>query len=313
MKKRKVIDIDLNNILTTDALISKMSKAGGFTGRLVAEGVDIIEDMIRDSSCKVFLSFPAAPIATGLRGVFKELLKRKLVDAVVTTCGTLDHDLARTWASYEEGDFHLDDKILFREGYHRLGNIIIPKEAYGPLLEKRLQPFFKDMYSKGVHEFAPYELGYYLGKYVRDESSILYWSWKNKIPVFIPGIMDGAVGSQIWLFWQQHKDFMVNIIKDEEAISKIIFDAKKSGAIMIGGGISKHHTLWWNQFRGGLNYATYITTAVEYDGSLSGAEVREAVSWGKVKPKAKQVTINGDATALFPLMISALIERLSRK
>jgi deoxyhypusine synthase len=106
---------------------------------------------------------------------------------------------------------------------------------------------------------------------------------------------------------------MVNIIKDEEAISKIIFDAKKSGAIMIGGGISKHHTLWWNQFRGGLNYATYITTAVEYDGSLSGAEVREAVSWGKVKPKAKQITINGDATALFPLMISALIERLSRK
>jgi deoxyhypusine synthase len=79
---------------------------------------------------------------------------------------------------------------------------------------------------------------------------------------------------------------------------------------MIGGGISKHHTLWWNQFRGGLDYAVYITTAVEYDGSLSGAEVREAISWGKVNVKAKQVTVHGEATAILPLIVAALLERL---
>jgi len=54
----------------------------------------------------------------------------------------------------------------------------------------------------------------------------------------------------------------------------------------------------------------YLTTAVEHDGSLSGARMREAVSWGKLKEKATYVTVEGDATVLLPLMISALFERI---
>jgi deoxyhypusine synthase len=79
---------------------------------------------------------------------------------------------------------------------------------------------------------------------------------------------------------------------------------------MIGGGISKHHTLWWNQFRDGLDYALYITTAQEFDGSLSGALVREAISWGKVAKDAKQATIHAEATTILPFLFSALLSRL---
>ena len=48
----------------------------------------------------------------------------------------------------------------------------------------------------------------------------------------------------------------------------------------VGGGISKHHVIWWNQFReeAGMDSAVSITTAPEFDGSLSGARLREAVS-----------------------------------
>jgi deoxyhypusine synthase len=59
-----------------------------------------------------------------------------------------------------------------------------------------------------------------------------------------------------------------------------------------------------------LDYAVYITTAPEWDGSLSGARMREAVSWKKVKKQAKYVTVEGDATVLLPLIVGALIERL---
>ena len=79
---------------------------------------------------------------------------------------------------------------------------------------------------------------------------------------------------------------------------------------MIGGGISKHHTIWWNQFKGGLNYALFITTATQYDGSLSGARLKEAVSWGKIDKKAEYVTVDGDATIILPVLLSALYERL---
>ena len=40
--------------------------------------------------------------------------------------------------------------------------------------------------------------------------------------------------------------------------------------------------------------------------SVSGARVREAISWGKVKPEARRVTVEGDATVLLPLLAGAL-------
>jgi len=137
----------------------------------------------------------------------------------------------------------------------------------------------------------------------------MYWAWKNKIPMIVPGITDGAVGYQIWQFSQDH-DFKINVLRDEQFLSDLIWNAKKSGALIIGGGISKHHTIWWNQFKNGLDYAVYITTAVEFDGSLSGARTREAISWGKINEKAKHVTIEGDATVYLPMVYAALLERL---
>ena len=130
--------------------------------------------------------------------------------------------------------------------------------------------------------------------------------------MIVPGITDGAVGSQVWLFWQDHKALSLDLLSDEQTLSDLVYDAKRSGAIMLGGGISKHHTIWWNQFRDGLDAALYVTTAVEWDGSLSGARTREAVSWGKVKATARHTTVEGDATVLLPLMVGAALERLRR-
>jgi deoxyhypusine synthase len=309
-KLRPVQDIELKKPFSVKSIIDEMRNSGGFVGRHLAEGIDILTDMMKNESCTKFLSFPAAPVATGLRGILRDLIRLKLFNVIITTCGTLDHDLARSWGKYYEGSFGLDDKKLFRKGFHRLGNVIIPREVYGPMLEKKLQPFFKKLYNEGKRELSSNELCKRLGEFVDNEHSILYWAYKNDIPMIIPGLTDGAIGSQIWLFSQTHKDFKIDLLKDEQLLSDIVFDAKSTGALMIGGGISKHHVLWWNQFREGLDYAVYITTAVEYDGSLSGALIKEAISWGKVKTKAKQVTIHGEATALLPFIIAALMDKI---
>jgi deoxyhypusine synthase len=103
----------------------------------------------------------------------------------------------------------------------------------------------------------------------------------------------------------QEKKFFVDPWLDEQFLLNKIFDSEKLGALMIGGGISKHHVIWWSQFKHGLDYAIYITTAQEYDGSLSGARIEEAISWGKVKAGAKFVNIYGDATIILPLVIGA--------
>ena len=172
-----------------------------------------------------------------------------------------------------------------------------------------MQAFLEEEYNNGTREMSTEDVCKMIGKHLGDDS-FLHSAFKNDVKVIVPGIMDGAVGSQIWLFSQKHPDFKLNVIKDADTLSGIIFKAKKSGALMIGGGISKHHTLWWNQYRDGLDFAVYITTAQEFDGSLSGALVREAISWGKVTQNAKQTTIHAEATTVLPFLYSALLTKL---
>jgi len=312
MKLPKVEDIELRKGMSIDELVRQLYKAGGFTAKDLALAVDIIEEMIKDDAV-IFLSFPACIIATGTRGVIKELVKRKLVDVIITTCGTLDHDLARIWKDYYHGSFMLDDVELHKQGINRIGNVLTPNESYGIIIEEKLQPMLEDIY-ESYRRLSTKELVWEIGKRLENEenkeSSIIYWCYKNQIPMFIPGITDGAVGSQLWLFYQTHKDFVVDVLRDEDELSDIVFNAERTGAIIIGGGISKHHTIWWNQFKGGLDYVVYITTAVEWDGSLSGARVREAISWGKVSENAKHVTVYGDATVLLPIIVASVLDRL---
>lgn len=316
-KKQKKIDRILNDVVrdyspestSVSSIIKAMSTSGGFQSRNLSYGVDILRTMRGEKRCTKFLSIVGALLSTGVRGIIRDMLKDNMFDCVITTCGALDHDVARTYRRYYAGDFRMDDSILLKKKIHRLGNVLVPEVSYGSLIEKKVQSCLEDLYSsqKVKQDFSAYEIISHIGSTL-DESSFLYWAHKRNIPVIVPGIVDGAVGSQIWLFQQQHKDFKIDILKDESKLSDLIYDATKTGAFMIGGGISKHHTLWWNQFRGGLEYAVYITSAPEWDGSLSGALVSEAISWGKVAEKAKQTTIHGEATTLLPFIYAALKE-----
>ncbi len=302
-------DIVIDENTSLEKIFDEMSQSGGFESTNLSAGLQILETMICDKKCLKFFSFVGALVSTGLRGIIKNFMEKKFCDVVITTCGALDHDIARHFSNYKEGSFTMDDKELANLNIHRLGNVLVPMESYGPLIEEKMQSFLEEEYKNGVREMSTADISKMIGKHL-GEDSFLYWAFQNEISVIVPGIMDGAVGSQIWLFSQKHPDFKLDLISDSNLLSGLIFKAEKSGALMIGGGISKHHTLWWNQYREGLDYAVYITTAQEFDGSLSGALVREAISWGKVTKKAQQTTIHAEATTILPFIYSALLSKL---
>ena len=309
---RPVKDMDINEGISINKIFEELSQSGGFESTSLSSGLDILTSMISDEKCLKFLSIVAAVISTGLRGVIKDMMKNKMFDVVITTCGALDHDIARHYSNYKEGSFTMDDAELAEQNIHRLGNVLVPMDSYGPLIEEKMQSFLKEEYDSGIREMSSADITKMIGKHL-GEDSFLHWAYKNNISVVVPGVVDGAVGSQIWLFSQNHPDFKLNLLNDGNLISGLIFKAEKSGALMVGGGISKHHTLWWNQYREGLDYALYITTAQEFDGSSSGALVKEAISWGKVTQKAKQTTLHAEATTILPFLYSALLSRLSKK
>jgi len=320
-----VKDIDVNEKTSVNELMAKFSGAGGFTAKKLAVGVDIVERMLNDDECLKFFSFPACINATGTRGVIKDIIKNRWFDIVMGTCGTLDHDIARVYTDYYHGDFMMDDAELRERGINRLGNVLVPNESYGDILGEKFKGFLQKIFDGFTDEqkkkgITTHELVWKLGELIdadpdaqeRKEESIVYWLWKNQIPMVIPGPTDGSVGYQIWEFSQDH-DFRFHLLGDEQLLSDKTWGTKKSGALIIGGGISKHHVIWWNQFaEGGLDYAVYVSTAVEFDGSLSGARPREAVSWGKIGKEAKFVNIEEDATIALPLIYAALKERMQK-
>jgi len=303
---KPVEDFSITKDMQINKIFEQMSKSGGFESRNLADGLYALTDMIKDENCLKFLSFVAAITSTGLRGVIKDMIKKKWFDVVITTCGALDHDIARHFSNYNQGSFTMDDAELTKQNIHRLGNVLVPMESYGPIIEEKMQLFLEEEYAKGTREMSTEDICRMIGSHL-GEDSFLYWAYKNDVKVIVPGIVDGAVGSQIWMFSQKHTDFKLNIIKDSDTLAGLIFKAKKSGALMLGGGISKHHTLWWNQYRSGLDFAVYITTAQEFDGSLSGALVREAISWGKVTQDAKQTTIHAELTTVLPFLYLGLL------
>jgi deoxyhypusine synthase len=306
---RKVRDYHALPSTELMSLVDGMGRGGGFMAKNLYEVATTLDSMCSRQGCVKFLSFPAAIVSTGTRGILIDMVKEGMVDAIITTCGTLDHDIARTCAEYYEGNFDMDDTMLRKRGYHRLGNVLVPLQNYGPLIEGRMQALLGRIYDGGSRSISSEELCAQIGRDLGSKDSLLFWAQKKDVPVFVPGLTDGAVGSQLWLFAESHRDFKVDLISDERRLSDITSEAKETGALVLGGGISKHHLIWWNLFRGGLDWACYITTASEFDGSLSGAQLREAISWGKVKAEARQASLYAEVTAVLPFIVSYVLAK----
>jgi deoxyhypusine synthase len=309
-EREPVVDISIDGTTSIAELVAQMGRSGGFTARKLAQAADVMEEMVRDEEMFTFLAFPACIISTGARGVITDMVRAGWIDAIVTTCGTLDHDIARTVGQYHHGTFEVDDRQLHEQGIHRLGNVFIDEAAYGPAIEGFMIPLLERLDAEGRGQISSRELCDAIGRSLDGPDSLLRAASDTGVPVFVPGITDGAVGANLWMFSQERRDLLVNPVLDEKELADIVFTHERTAAILLGGGISKHHVIWWNQFKDGLDEVVSVTTAVEHDGSLSGARVREAISWGKVSEQARYVTVESDITLALPLLYSAVSSRL---
>jgi len=275
----------------------------GFQGTNLSKAVEIIKKMEADKAT-VFFGCNSNMITSGIRDLIAYLMKNKKIGVFVTTGGGIEEDIIKCLGPFYLGDFNADNAKLRENGINRTGNIFVPNQRYLDF-EKFVQPILKKLYERAKSEnrvIPASELIWELGKEIKDESSILYWAWQNQIPAFCPSITDGALGDQISFYKYNNPDFYLDQAGDIQKLDELAITSKKTGIIVLGSSAAKHHIANANQFRGGADYAVYITTETEEGGSDSGARVEEAISWGKVKSEAKHVKIYGDATIIFPLI-----------
>lgn len=308
---REVVDVSVDPSMEVSELVELYGRMHGFTPGSLYEAVEILSDGIRGSSLRI-LAFTGNLIASGLRGVISQLVRMGYFNVVITTTGAIDHDVARSMGGrYYAGSFDADDEELSRRGVYRLGNIYIPEASYGGLIEGFVRGLVREASRRREGAWGLYELLELAGELIGDDNSILKASRESGAQVFVPGWPDGAFGTSLFMA-SSSSSIRVDYYRDLSRIAEVFFHSEgASTALIVGGGISKHHAIWWAQFRGGLDYVVYLTTAVEYDGSLSGARPREAVTWGKVKAGARRAVVYGDATLTLPLIAAGVMARVS--
>jgi len=269
---------------------------------------DVVMKM-KQEGCKIFLTFTSNMVTSGLRGFFAQMIKLGMADVVVTTSASIEEDIMKSMGDgIEVSNFNADDIAMRERGENRVGNLLIRNESYMKF-EDKMQEYLKKIYLK-KKRIDVSELLRELGLMIDDENSILYQAAKNNVPIFCPGIADSAIGFHLYMFQEKHPDFIVDVIRD---VKNVIFASnydEKKGLISLGGSISKHYAVFSGLLNGGFDYAVYLTTSHASSGSMSGATTNEAMSWGKLKDTAAGVTVNGDVTITFPLIMIRAIEVL---
>jgi deoxyhypusine synthase len=260
----------------------------GFQATELYEAAEVILKM-RRSGAKIFLTFTSNMVTSGLRGFFSQLIRLGLVDIIVTTSGSIEEDIMKSFG---------EDFGICKFSYMRF--------------EDEIKRYLEEIYKKNTR-ITGSELLKEIGFMIKDENSILYQASKNNIPVFCPGIADSSFGFHLFLFQQSHKDFLVDTIGDmREIITNLSFDEKK-GLIALGGSISKHYAIFSSLLSGGLDYAVYMTTSHQSSGSISGATTQEAKSWGKIRDDAEAATVIGDVSINFPIMMTYVLDKLKKE
>ncbi|OIO43251.1 deoxyhypusine synthase [Candidatus Pacearchaeota archaeon CG10_big_fil_rev_8_21_14_0_10_31_9] len=285
--------------------IIKSFSSTGYQASHLSKAIEIVKKM-RESKSKIFLGYTSNMVSSGLREIFRYLAKHKKVDVIVTTAGGIEEDFIKCFGDFILGDFKAPGIELREKAVNRIGNIFVPNSRYLKF-EDWIMPILEEFYleqRKTGKAITPSKLIWELGMRINNEQSIYYWAAKNGIPVYCPAIMDGSLGDMIYFFKYQHSDFAIDVAEDGKNLNDSTIGLKKSGVIILGSGTVKHSILNAHLYRDGADYAVYINTAQEFDGSDAGATPDEAVSWGKLKGNCESVKVTGDASILFPILVA---------
>lgn len=312
MKMKYVRQMQLRPNMSVNQLVSEMKAAGVLGAGKIGEATEVITEMFKDSDYTVFLTLAGPLVPAGLRRVICNLIEGEYVNVVVTTGANMVHDMVETLGfRHMVGSFAAEDEKLRAQNIGRIGDIYIEQQAFQQL-EKWLFKTLEAIPEERRQRISAAEIFSEIGKQIKDEEAILAAAAKKNVPIICPAIADSIAGFQLWVF-AQDKTLQIDPLLDTTTLMDKVYEAKKVGIIILGGGFPKHFALFANTFREGVDAAVQITMDRPEPGGLSGASLEEAISWGKVKPKGRAVTVVCDATIAFPMIVAAAIGDLGKK
>lgn len=304
----KVTQINVDKGMKVLDLINQFDKSGVLGAGRVSRACNILADMISDDEMNVFLSLGGPLIPGGMKNIVTKMIKDGHVDLIVSSGANITHDLVEAFGGSHYRHEGKDDEELNEEGIGRIADINVGSDDF-TIFETEIIKIFEKI-AENNKVISIQQLLYEIGLLVDDENSFVATAARNNVPIFAPGLIDSMMGLQLWIFSQDH-DFTVSAAGDMPYLSDIVFESEKVGAILLGGGLTKHYTLASNVIKGGLDAAIQITMDRPEAGSLGGASLEEAKSWAKAKCGSNLASVVGDVTVIFPLIYAAALDKIT--
>lgn len=324
----KVVGYDFNRGINYDAILDSFATSG-FQAMNLGKAMTEVDRMLswsladepvaedeeeefvpiearRRVRTKIWLSYTSNLISCGMRESIRFLLQHQMVQVVCSTAGGIEEDLIKCMAPTHVGRFEDDGVSLRRRGVNRIGNLLVPNDNYC-LFEDWLTPILNAMHDEQERDnflWTPSRMIHRFGKEINNEESVCYWAYKNNIPIFCPALTDGSIGDMLYFHNYKRPGFVLDLVRDIRGVNDEAIHARKTGVIVLGGGLVKHHCMNANLMRNGADFCVFVNTGQEFDGSDSGARPDEAVSWGKIRVDATPVKVYAEASLVLPLIIA---------
>jgi len=307
--------IRLDGKLTVDQLVQQFKNSGSFGAGRLSVACDIYERMVRDERCTLFLALAGAVVPAGMRSLITGLIRKRLIDVVVSTGANMVHDAIEALGGHHyKGHWYVDDSMLYKYHIYRIYDVFVPEEDFARLDYKLVEIYDEIASDNKGKSLSSNEFAWELGKRLKDPNSVLRAAFEEGVPIFLPAIRDSEFGFIHWLHASrkncQHA-LTVDAFKDVPKIVNICKRSARNGMAVIGGGVPRN-TVQSAALasKRGMDYAVIITMDRPEIGGLSGSTLEETVSWGKVKEKANKIMVIGDAMIIFPLVVASVIERI---
>ena len=314
---KPVEHIDITSFDSRNIILSmeKMS----FVSRETANATNIFNQMIDNKDCTIFLTLAGSTSAAGCMHVYRDMVKYNMVDAIVATgASIIDMDFfeALGFKHYQGSQFQ-DDSELRKNYIDRIYDTYIDEDEL-QMCDKTICDIADNLEPKSYtsREFIK-EIGKYLKKNSKKNSSLIETAYENNVPIFCPAFTDSSAGFGLVIHQEKNpkKHITIDSIREFRELTEIKIKSKGSGLIMIGGGVPKNFiqdTVICAELLGKEvdmhKYAIQITVADSRDGACSSSTLKEASSWGKVDTTKEQMVF-AEATSVLPLIASDAYHR----
>ncbi len=310
----KVNQLRIKKDMKVSELMEQFDGSGVLGSGRVARAGNLIVKMIEDEDMGIFMSVAGPMVPGGMRNIISDMIKAGYIDVLMTSGANITHDLLEAFGGRHYRDLGNNDEELNDAGIGRIADVYTKSDDF-ELFESEITKIFETIdkkldNDKDKHIISIQALLREVGLLIDDENSILRQAALNDVDIYAPGLIDSMFfGLQLWIFSQDH-DIVVSAAGDMPKLSDKVFEYEKIGAIMLGGGLPKHYTLACNLLKGGIDAGVQIVMDRPETGSLSGAPLEEAKSWSKAKHGSNLVTVIGDVTIIFPLIMASVLDKL---